>query len=98
MTARHLHGANAGIAGNSIGSARWSRTCSSSELRAGIRQFSRNLMFRILLFSLALICSQASLPAQPQQSPPDELIQYVRDAKKAGLTADQIEKNAIQAG
>jgi len=55
-------------------------------------------MFRILLISIALICSRASLPAMPQQAPPDELVQYVRDAKKAGLTVDQIEKNAAQAG
>jgi len=34
----------------------------------------------------------------PQQAPPDELVQYVRDAKKAGLTADQILSNATQAG
>ena len=54
-------------------------------------------MFRILLISLALICGQSAL-AMPQQAPPDELVQYVRDAKKAGLTADQIEKNAILAG
>jgi len=81
-----------------MGSVRWSRTCSSSELRAGIRQFSRNLMFRILLISLALLCGHFALPASPQQAPPDELVQYIRDAKKAGLTADQIEKNATQAG
>jgi polysaccharide export outer membrane protein len=55
-------------------------------------------MFRILLISLALICSQVSSSAKPQQAPPDELVQYVRDAKKAGLTADQIQKNATQAG
>jgi len=81
-----------------MGSTRWSRTCSSSELRAGIRQFSRNLMFRILLISFVVVCGQVSLSAAPQQAPPDELLQYVRDAKKAGLTAEQIEKNATQAG
>jgi polysaccharide biosynthesis/export protein len=55
-------------------------------------------MFRILLISLALICCQVPLSAAPQQAPPTELVQYVRDANKAGLTADQIEKNALQAG
>jgi hypothetical protein len=40
-------------------------------------------MFRILLISLALACSQFHLLARPQQ---------------VGLNADQIEKNAIQAG
>jgi len=56
-------------------------------------------MFRILLISLVLACSHAFLQAKPQQqAPPDELIQYVQDAKKAGLNAEQIEKNAILAG
>ena len=55
-------------------------------------------MFRILLICLALTCGHFRLSAKPQQAPPDELVQYVRDAKKVGLNADQIEKNAVQAG
>ena len=55
-------------------------------------------MFRVLLISLALLCGQYALPAMPQQALPDELVQYIRDAQKAGLNADQIEKNATQAG
>jgi polysaccharide export outer membrane protein len=54
-------------------------------------------MFRILFIALLFNCGRFPLSAQ-QQAPPDELVQYVRDAKKAGLKVDQIEKNAIQAG
>jgi polysaccharide export outer membrane protein len=55
-------------------------------------------MLRILLISLALTCLQFPLTAQTSQAPPAELVQYVRDANKAGLTTDQIAKNATEAG
>jgi hypothetical protein len=47
-----------------------------------------------LIFILAAGC----LTASPEETPSKELIQYVRDAKKAGLKDDQIEKNAARVG
>jgi len=38
------------------------------------------------------------LPCYAQQEPPKELLQYVRDARKAGLKDDQIQQNALKAG
>src|SRR5579871_5980308 len=39
----------------------------------------------------------AQQPAQAQQAP-NELVQYVRDAQKAGVKEPQIQQNAINAG
>jgi polysaccharide export outer membrane protein len=55
-------------------------------------------MLRPLLISLVLTGVGISRLAAFQQEPPDELVQYIRDANKAGLKADQITKNATQAG
>ena len=38
------------------------------------------------------------LPCYAQQEPPKELLQYVHDARKAGLKDDQIQQNALKAG
>src|SRR5215831_15580416 len=40
----------------------------------------------------------AVLPGLAEQEPPKELLQYIRDARKAGLKDDQIQQNARQAG
>jgi hypothetical protein len=55
-------------------------------------------MFRLLLTSLAHAYSHNSLLAMTQQASPHELVQYVRDAERAGLSVNQIGKNAVQAG
>jgi polysaccharide export outer membrane protein len=55
-------------------------------------------MLRTLLTLLALSCGSISVTAQAQTAPADELVQYVRDARKAGLKADDIKKNALAAG
>ena len=57
------------------------------------------LMFKPFYFGLVLICSSLAGNAIAQgQAPPKELVEYVRDAKKAGLKDDQIQQNAVQAG
>jgi polysaccharide export outer membrane protein len=48
--------------------------------------------------SLILATGSWCLAASPLQGLPDELLQYVRDAKKAGLKPDQIQKDALSAG
>jgi polysaccharide export outer membrane protein len=56
-------------------------------------------MLRTVLFSIILLYSAASLPAQVQdQTASKELTQYIRDAKKAGLKDDQIQQNAVKSG
>jgi polysaccharide export outer membrane protein len=55
-------------------------------------------MFRILWISLVLSFGQVPSIVRAQAAPPDELVQYVRDARKAGLNAEQITKNAVAAG
>jgi polysaccharide biosynthesis/export protein len=55
-------------------------------------------MFRTLGILLVLSWGQFPSISRAQAAPPDELIQYVRDARKAGLNAEQITKNALAAG
>ena len=55
-------------------------------------------MFRSIGLALFLILAAGYLTASPDENPSKELIQYVRDAKKAGLKDDQIEKNAVKVG
>jgi polysaccharide export outer membrane protein len=55
-------------------------------------------MFRSIGLGLFLILAAGYLTASPDENPSKELIQYVRDAKKAGLKDDQIEKNAVKVG
>ena len=60
-------------------------------------------MLRRIFWILAGLCIFAMisvhLAASQQGALPDgELVQYVRDAKKAGLSDQQIEKNAVSAG
>jgi len=55
-------------------------------------------MRRFLWISLALSCGSLLVTGQAQTAPAGELVQYVRDAKKAGLKADDIKKNALAAG
>jgi len=55
-------------------------------------------MFRSICLVATVILAAGCLPAAPQETPPKELIQYVKDAKKAGLKDDQIETNAVKAG
>ena len=55
-------------------------------------------MFRSICPGFILILAVSYLPASPVETPAKELIQYVRDAKKAGLKDDVIEKNAVKVG
>jgi polysaccharide export outer membrane protein len=55
-------------------------------------------MFRSIGLGLFLILVAGYLTAGPDENPSKELMQYVRDAKKAGLKDDQIEKNALKVG
>src|SRR5689334_20411593 len=55
-------------------------------------------MFRSIGLGLFLILAAGYLTASPVETRSKELIQYVRDAKKAGLKDDQIEKNAVKVG
>lgn len=46
-----------------------------------------------------VFCAAASLLGQEaDKAPPKELLQYVRDAQKAGLNTSEIEQNAVNAG
>jgi polysaccharide export outer membrane protein len=57
-------------------------------------------MFRLALVAFAWLVSAAALTAaaQDEKAVPKDLIQYVRDAQKAGLKPSQILQKAIQAG
>src|SRR5436190_23012050 len=55
-------------------------------------------MFRSFWLGFILILAAGCLAARPQETPAKELVQYVQDAKKAGLNYDQIQKNAEKAG
>jgi polysaccharide export outer membrane protein len=56
-------------------------------------------MARWILQGAILVFSALQLPAASDgQAVPKELVQYIRDAKKAGLNESQIKKNAVQAG
>jgi polysaccharide export outer membrane protein len=57
-------------------------------------------MFRLALVALAWLASTAALnaAAQDEKAVPKDLIQYVRDAQKAGLKPSQILQKAVQAG
>jgi len=56
-------------------------------------------MVRRILRGAVLVFAALQLPAAGDgQTVPNELVQYVRDAKKAGLSDSQIKKNAVQAG
>jgi polysaccharide biosynthesis/export protein len=55
-------------------------------------------MRRILWISLALSCGSLLVTVQAQTAPAGELVQYIRDARKAGLKVDAIKKNALAAG
>ena len=55
-------------------------------------------MFRSFWLGLILVLAAGGLAARPQETPAKELVQYVQDAKKAGLNYDQIQKNAEKAG
>jgi polysaccharide export outer membrane protein len=55
-------------------------------------------MLRSVRACILLSFGATGLAAYPGEIPSKELIQYVKDAKKAGLRDDQIEGNAIKAG
>jgi polysaccharide export outer membrane protein len=57
-------------------------------------------MFKPALVAVTLLLGAVVFPAaaQDEKAIPQELIQYVRDARKAGLKPNQIALNAIQAG
>src|SRR5205807_1647686 len=55
-------------------------------------------MYKRILPGLILVFAAFYLQADENRLPAKELVQYVRDAKKAGLEDGQIQKNAVQAG
>jgi polysaccharide export outer membrane protein len=56
-------------------------------------------MIKGLLTGIILICGACYSPAAAQETvPAKELVQYVHDAKKAGLTDNQVQQNAEKAG
>src|SRR5215467_413224 len=56
-------------------------------------------MFKSVWFSLVLILNALAGPAIGQdQTPAKELVQYIRDAKKAGVSDAEIERNAVSTG
>jgi polysaccharide biosynthesis/export protein len=56
-------------------------------------------MFKYFCFCLVLIFSSLPERAFGQEQPPaKELVEYIRDAKKAGITDEQIQQNAVKAG
>src|SRR5689334_15995757 len=56
-------------------------------------------MLKSVCFGLVLMVGAVPYCATAQESAPStELVQYVRDAKKAGLTDAQIQQNALAAG
>jgi polysaccharide biosynthesis/export protein len=56
-------------------------------------------MFKYFCFCLVLIFSSLPESAFGQEQPPaKELVEYIRDAKKAGITDEQIQQNAVKAG
>jgi polysaccharide export outer membrane protein len=57
-------------------------------------------MFRsaIIALSLACVAGHVSAAKAQDQKPAPELVQYIRDAEKAGLAGAQIRQNAVKAG
>jgi polysaccharide export outer membrane protein len=56
-------------------------------------------MFRSVIAVLMLAAGSTSLVAgEQEQTPPKELVQYVRDAKRAGENEFQIQQNAVNSG
>src|SRR5215831_7589119 len=58
-------------------------------------KMSRAILSALILLSAGLPSAVAAAQDNP---PPKELVQYVRDAKKAGLDERQIQQNAVSAG
>ena len=58
------------------------------------------VMFRSALIALAALCgtNASAIAAQDETPVPKELVQYVHDARKAGLKPPQIVQNAVEAG
>ncbi|MCX6633420.1 MAG: polysaccharide export protein [Candidatus Solibacter sp.] len=55
-------------------------------------------MSRLVVVGLILVFSALQMPGEQEQAPVKELVQYVRDAQKAGLKDAQIQQNAVKAG
>jgi polysaccharide export outer membrane protein len=55
-------------------------------------------MSKLILVGFILVFSALQMPGEQQQAPTKELVQFVRDAKKAGLKDAQIQQNAVRAG
>jgi len=57
------------------------------------------IIFRSAIVTLSLACGTLLVPASAQeQKPAQQLVQYIRDAQRAGLKVPQIRENAIKAG
>lgn len=52
----------------------------------------------VVIISAVFFCSVGLSGQEQDKAPPKELIQYVRDAQKAGQNAAQIQQNAVNAG
>jgi polysaccharide export outer membrane protein len=55
-------------------------------------------MFRTISHALIFLASAAFAVAAQGQTPPKELVQYIRDAEKAGQSVFQIQQNAVDSG
>ena len=62
------------------------------------RIITKNLAFSLLCAGLLAFGPPASLSAGETGKTSQDLIQYIRDARKLGLSEDQIRQNAIKAG
>src|SRR4051794_34842913 len=56
------------------------------------------IMVRRLAFISTMLVCTACLPGIAQEKAPRELLQYVNDAQKAGISATKIQENAVSAG
>jgi polysaccharide export outer membrane protein len=69
------------------------------------RLFQKSLIMDIkrtpmscLIAALLLLCGTVMVSGQTQKAPAKELVQYIREASRLGLTPAQIEENATKAG
>src|SRR4051812_36824206 len=79
---------------------RWSRTCKSEEFRLAVSEVRFNEMVKSKPPLLLLALFTALLPANAQDTErgSDKLVQYIQDARKAGVKLPEIRQKAVDAG
>src|SRR4051794_35701672 len=77
----------------------WSRKCNPEGpvRKTSIRIYARPFMSRLRVTSI-LALAFVSVAIVFAQQPPKELVDYIRDARKAGLKDAQIQQNALGVG